>query len=61
MECVKWPIILVGIICAVSAIFYFWLTGKYTRVSLKYLGILMAEIAVFLIISKIFIKKDVVV
>ncbi len=60
MECVKWGIILISIICAVSAIFYFWLTGHYTQASLKYLVIIIAEIVAFLIISKVVIKRIVV-
>jgi hypothetical protein len=61
MECIKWGIALISIISSVSAIFYFWLTGHYTLGSLRYLGIIAAEIAVFVAVSKIFIKKSVVV
>ena len=57
MECFKWGIALIGLNCAIAATFYFWLTGKYTASSLHYLIIIIAEIAVFLVVSKMLFKK----
>ncbi len=57
MECIKWGIALISIICAVSAIFYFWLTGHYAVGSLNYLLIILIEIVLFIIASKLFLKR----
>ncbi len=60
MECFKWGAALFGAICAISAICYFWLTGRYEKESLNYLLIILLEIMVFITASKIFIRKSVI-
>jgi hypothetical protein len=58
MEAVKWGLSLVGAICCISAICYFWLAGQYSGGSLYYLLIVIGEIAVFLLAAKLFMKKS---
>jgi hypothetical protein len=53
MEATKWTICLTGLVCAVSAIFYFWLSGKYNPVSFNYLLVVFGEIVIFLVAVKI--------
>ncbi|MDB5199697.1 MAG: hypothetical protein JWO92_1660 [Chitinophagaceae bacterium] len=57
MEYIKWGIALGSAIGAVAAICYFWLAGHYDVHSLRYLGIIAAEIILFLLAGKIFLKK----
>jgi hypothetical protein len=57
MECIKWGIALISTICAVAAIFYFWLTGHYEAGSLKYLLIMTGEVVIFFIATKLFLIK----
>lgn len=57
MEIFKWGIALISIICAVAAIFYFWLSGNFSEGVLKYLLIFIGEILLFFILSKIIFKK----
>lgn len=57
MEGFKWGIALASAVAAISAVCFFWLTGNYNVSSLKFLLITLAEIAVFLILVKIFTKK----
>ena len=58
MEATKWGIYLTALVCAVSAIFYFWLAGKYNAVSFNYLLVVFGEIIVFLIALKISSKRN---
>ena len=58
MEAIKWGIYLTGLVCAVSAIFYFWLAGNYNAVSFDYLLVVFGEIVVFLIAVKISSKGN---
>lgn len=60
MECIKWGIALISTICAVAAIFYCWLTGRYSVNSLNYLLIFTGEIVLFAAATKFFFKKSVV-
>ena len=53
MEGLKWGLALIGTICAIGAIFYFWLSGQYSEHSLIYLGIVAGEIAEFGAILKL--------
>ena len=52
LEIFKWGIPLVGAVCSVSALFYFWLTGLYSPDSLRYLLIIVGEIIVFMIAKR---------
>jgi len=59
MEYLKWTIALGSGICAVAAICYFWLAGKYAVHSLNYLAIITGEIILFAVIGKFFLKKKI--
>lgn len=58
LELFKWGIPLISIVCGVAAIFYFWLIGRYSYISLQYLVAIIAEIALFSIAKKIAAKTD---
>jgi hypothetical protein len=60
MEYLKWTIALGSGICAVAAICYFWLAGKYAVHSLNYLAIIAGEVIVFALVAKLFLKKKAV-
>ncbi|SKD09207.1 hypothetical protein SAMN05660461_5090 [Chitinophaga ginsengisegetis] len=45
----KWILLLTGIVCALSALLFFWVSGKYETRSLHYLLILVGEGIVFVI------------
>ena len=57
MEYIKWGIALSAAICAIAAICYFWLSGHYAVHSLYYLLIVVAEIILFSIAGKLFLKN----
>ena len=57
MEYVKWGLALIAAICAIAALCYFWLAGKYDSRSLYYLAVIVAEIILFVILSKLFLKN----
>lgn len=48
IEIIKWGLALIAIVCSVSAIIYFWLVGRYSIESLKYLLIIIIELIVFI-------------
>lgn len=48
MEAFKWGILLIGLVCALSSLLFFWLTGDYMVGSLHYLLVLAGEVAVFI-------------
>ena len=52
LELFKWGIALIAAVCSISAIFYFWLVGRYSYNSLQYLVTIIAEIALFAIAKK---------
>ncbi len=56
-EWFKWGISLTGAVCGISAMLYFWLTGSYSKDSLLYLIIVIAEILVIGIAGKMLSKK----
>lgn len=47
LEVGKWGLSLTATVCALSALLFFWLTGKYETASLHYLLILVGEIVLF--------------
>lgn len=57
MELVKWGLSLTGGVCAIAALFFFWVSGKYLAVSFPYLLIIIAEIIAFFILAKLFVGK----
>ncbi|MBC7890190.1 MAG: hypothetical protein H7Z13_20130 [Ferruginibacter sp.] len=57
MEVFKWGIALTATICAIAANCYFWLAGNYAVSSLYYPLIIIAEIILFLILAKHFLKE----
>jgi hypothetical protein len=59
LEIVKWGLSLTGGVCALSALFYFWVAGYYSVDSLKYLLIIVVELIIFGIGLKIFAGKPV--
>lgn len=56
IEIIKWGLALTAIVCSLSAIIYFWLVGRYSIESLKYLLIIIGELIVF-IIAMLIAKK----
>ena len=58
MEFLKWSLSLIAAISAVAAICYFWLAHHYSPETLNYGLILIAEIAVFLIVGKVVLRKQ---
>jgi len=56
LERIKWLVALVAAVFSLSALFYFWVTGKYSVSSFRFLIIVIIEIAVFFILRKLFAK-----
>lgn len=54
----KFAIALTGAVCAVFGLFYFWLMGAFQKNSLPYIAIIVAEIILFLWISRSKGKKE---
>ena len=48
LEIVKWGISQVGMVCGLSALLFFWLSGDFEVASLHYLLIIVGETAVFI-------------
>ena len=57
MEYFKWSIALVASICSIAALCYFWLARNYDPDSLYYLLVIVAEIILFIVLAKIFLKN----
>jgi len=53
----KWAIALVALVCALSALFYFWLIGRYSEDSLPYLWIIGGELVLLVVIRLIIARK----
>jgi hypothetical protein len=49
---IKWAIALLGGICSMMVLLYFWIEGKFDKGNLHYLLILIAEIVGFLLLNK---------
>jgi hypothetical protein len=47
LEITKWGISSIGMVCGLSALLFFWVTGDFDSASLHYLLILVAEAGVF--------------
>src|SRR6185437_107722 len=56
LERIKWLVALVAAVFSLSALFYFWVTGKYSVSSFRFIIIVLIEIAVFFILRKLFAK-----
>jgi len=56
MVITKWGVALFGLVCALSAALYFWLSGHYTPSSLYYLAIILAETVLILVLMFIVSK-----
>ncbi len=56
LEKIKWLLALVAAVFSLSALFYFWVSGKYSMCSLRFLIIVFIEISVFFILRKMFSK-----
>jgi hypothetical protein len=48
LEITKWGIASLGMVCGLSALLFFWVTGDFDQTSLRYLLILAAETGVFI-------------
>lgn len=57
-EISKWAIVLTAAVCSISAMFYFWLVGRYSYHSINYLLIIIAEIFIFFILKKLSFKNE---
>lgn len=53
----KWGISLLGAVCSIAALFYFWLVGYYSVDSLPYILIIFAELILFIIARKMISNK----
>ena len=56
LEKIKWLLTMIAAVFSLSALFYFWVSGKYSVGSLRFLIIVIIEISVFLILRKMFAK-----
>lgn len=56
LEKIKWLLALVAAVFSLSALFYFWVTGKYSVSSFRFIITVIIEIAVFFILRKMFAK-----
>ncbi len=56
LERIKWLVALVAAVFSLSALFYFWVTGKYSVSSFRFLIIVIIEIVLFFILRKMFAK-----
>lgn len=57
LEITKWGISSIGMVCGLSALLFFWVTGDFDTASLHYLLIMAAEAGVF--IGLLFVAKPV--
>ena len=48
----KWAFALIGTVCSLSGVVYFWLVGRYSVTSLNYVLIILAEVVLFFLITK---------
>ena len=60
LEIIKWGLSLTAAVCAIAAIFFFWLSGYYSINSLHYLAISLLEVILFLVGMKIVARKTAV-
>jgi hypothetical protein len=58
LEVLKWGCALLGAVCGLSSLLYFWLAGSYAFESLYYILIIGIEVVVFLVAGKL-IKRSV--
>jgi hypothetical protein len=56
LEKIKWLLSLVAAVFSLSALFYFWVSGKYSVGSFRFMIIVIIEIIVFFILRKMFAK-----
>lgn len=59
MQAVKWGIALLGAVCSIAAIAYFWLSHNYSPQVLHYALIIIGEIILFLVLARIFAGKKI--
>jgi hypothetical protein len=53
LEVVKWGFSMLAVVCVLSALLYFWVSGLYMGESLKYLLIIVIEVVVFAVLMKV--------
>lgn len=56
LEIFKWGFALIGAVSGISVIFFYWLSGIYSKGSLIYIALFLLEIIVFSALSRIKIK-----
>ena len=54
---IKWAIALVATVGAISGVFYFWLSGQYSKSSLLWIGVVVGEIVLFVITARLIPKE----
>ncbi len=55
---VKWIVFLVAIAFSISSLFYFWLIGSFSNLSLKFLIILIVELVIIIVLMKMTKKSS---
>lgn len=55
----KFAIALIGAVCSLFGLLYFWVIGAYQKESLLYLGVLLLMVLLFSLAGKVFTKKPV--
>lgn len=58
LEVFKWGFALTGSVCAISAIFHFWVSGLYSEYSYYYLLVILGEIMLFVIAGVVILRKQ---
>lgn len=58
LQFVKWGAALLALVCILSSLMYFWVSGFYSPASLKYIVMFTAEILVFIILCALPAKKS---
>jgi hypothetical protein len=56
LEKIKWLLALIATVFSLSSLFYFWVSGKYSAGSFRFMVIIIVEIIVFFILRKLFAK-----
>ncbi|NLR57588.1 hypothetical protein HGH93_05730 [Chitinophaga polysaccharea] len=59
LEMIKWGFSLLGIVCGLSALLFFWVTGNFDVSSLHYLLIIVGEIVIFMVLQKLLFRAPI--
>ncbi|MEO8961520.1 MAG: hypothetical protein ABI325_06550 [Ginsengibacter sp.] len=55
---IKWIIASVAVVFAISTLFYFWLSGNFSLRSIQFLGVIIGELIIVYILSRITSKRS---